>query len=85
MNKKINITIPIELLDDLDTYCRNNCDTRSGAIVSAVHQLLNAQKVIDTSYNISLALNKAVEKGYIDKELDDDLKAFNYLVENLSK
>lgn len=44
MKEIVSIGLPIELVDLLDSYCRDNCMTRSQLVQTAVNDVLNRKK-----------------------------------------
>ena len=66
--EKVQFTIEKELLEQLDEYCDSHYLNRSVCISQAIVKVLNEQKIIDTMYNVSLAVKKAVDSNKLDEE-----------------
>lgn len=76
---KLQITMDEDLLKDLDNYCEVNYMNRSWAIQQGVIQLVNQQKIIDSMYNVSIAVRRASENGTIDEETKKEIETFETL------
>lgn len=76
---KLQITMDEELLKDLDKYCESNYMNRSWAISQGVVQLINQQKIVDSMYNVSVAVRRASENGTIDEETKKEIETFETL------
>lgn len=76
---KLQITMDEELLKDLDKYCEANYMNRSWAISQGIVQLINQQKIVDSMYNVSVAVRRASENGNIDEETKKEIETFETL------
>jgi metal-responsive CopG/Arc/MetJ family transcriptional regulator len=48
----VSIGLPQELVDLLDSYCRDNCMTRSQLVQAAVNEVLNRKKAAPKSARV---------------------------------
>lgn len=76
---KVNITMDDELLSEVDKYCEKNFTNRSGLISQALVNVLNQQKMVDAISNVSLALKKCADNGFVDDETRKQMETFETL------
>ena len=76
---KVQITVDEDLLRDVDDYCDKNYMNRSWLISQALLQVISQQKVIDSMFNVSLAMKKVAESGNLDEESKKEMETFQAL------
>ena len=77
---KVNISIPDELLTQLDNFAEKNFLSRSGAITMMVNQFLTAQAMTEQMKNLSGAIRKASEQVPLTAEEESKLNAIELLL-----
>ena len=77
---KVNISIPDELLTQLDNFAEKNFLSRSGAITMMVNQFLTAQAMTEQMKNLSGAIRKASEQVPLTPEEESKLNAIELLL-----
>lgn len=76
MAKKVQVSLPNDLLKDMDEYARNNYLTRSGFIALCCSQYLTAHKMADALQDMAVTLRRMADQGATDEELQrlDDIE-----------
>lgn len=82
---KINITIPDELLERLDTYCENNYLKRSTVIQLGVAQFINQREAVQALSSMSMTLRKIADEGKIDDDTQRELADFERVCQLIGK
>lgn len=73
---KINISIDDELLQRTDKYTKKLYTSRSGLISIALASYMNSQECIIAIKEMSLAMRKIADNGFIDDETMEKLEDF---------
>lgn len=79
---KVAVSIPDELLQNMDVYAKNNYLSRSGFISMCCHQFLQAQelqRVIGAMSDSMEKMANAAEAGSIDEETLQEFEQFQKL------
>lgn len=77
---KVNISIPDELLVQLEEYAEKNFLSRSGAITMMVNQYLTAQAMTEQMRTLAGAIRKASEQAPLTADEDERLKAIEMIL-----
>ena len=81
---KLSVTMPDELVKEIDEYSSENYMTRSGFLSFAATNYLASIKVQNTLKSLNLALSRIAETGQVDnetlKDLEKHVSLFNMLI-----
>lgn len=73
---KINISIDDELLQRADNYTQKLYTSRSGLISMSLASFMNSQECIIAINEMSLAMRKIADNGFVDNETKEKLEDF---------
>lgn len=75
-SKKINVTLPSGLIDDIDKSAESHYMTRSGFIAYACNQVISAEKMQDSILKMHVLMNKLVQRKEFEFVSDEERKEF---------
>lgn len=79
-SKKINVTLPSGLIDDIDQCAESHYMTRSGFIAYACNQVIAGEKMQDSIVKMNVLFNKMMQRKEFNFVSDEERKEF----ENIS-
>jgi len=79
MLKRVNMNLPEELLERLDTYAKKNYQSRSSVMCQACDQFLTTAEIKQLFAEMSACMHKITETQTIDEETKKQLDQFEML------
>ena len=82
---KINISIPDELVERVDSYCEENYLKRSTVFQLGVAQFINQREAVTALSSMAMTLRKIADEGKIDEEAQRQLADFERVCQLIGK
>lgn len=78
-SKKVNVTLPAGLIDEIDEYAEEHYMTRSGFIAYACNQVISAKKLSESIVILNSLFDKMLQRREFDFVSDEEREEFERL------